>query len=167
MHRLSRLQRLKYSNFFELWQAVTSSSLQLIPIVQSIQTLGLHHAGIKVLYPIFIRHSRAFAPKPTRKLSTLHVFPRVDSPNVHHHFNQQRTHYITQSSATTHIHNVRSNPPHHRSLPRAILPPDRPHPRQSTPDPWRASDNRCRWAGQCLLEPRKSDEPTVRKRMDS
>lgn len=68
----------------------------------------------------------------------------------------------SKPTSTTHItrkkrkHNhVRSNPPHHRPLPRAILPPDRPHPRQSAPAPWRASDDRRRWAGQRILEPRK------------
>lgn len=33
-----------------------------------------------VCYTIFTRHSRAFALKSTRKLSTLHVFPRVAPP---------------------------------------------------------------------------------------
>ena len=71
-------------------------------------------------------------------------------------------HNIHDSHTKKKNNHVRSNPPHYLPLPRAILPPDRPHPRQSTPDPWRASDNRCRWAGQRLLEPRKSDEPTKR-----
>jgi hypothetical protein len=64
---------------------------------------------------------------------------------------------ITQIFATTpntHIQNVRSNPPHHSSLPRAILPPNRPHPRQSPPAARRASNHRRRRPDQRFLEPR-------------
>jgi hypothetical protein len=70
------------------------------------------------------------------------------------------THHITQTFATTHtthpltFNNVRSNSPHHSSLPRAILPPNRPHPRQSPPVARRAGDYRRRRPDQRFLEPR-------------
>lgn len=84
---------------------------------------------------------------------------RRPSQTCNHHYNRStKTHYSAQQLAKTHkphIHNVRSNSPHHRSLPRAILPPDRPHSRQSPPVARRAGDYRRRRPDQCFFEPRK------------
>jgi hypothetical protein len=49
-------------------------------------------------------------------------------------------------------HHVRSNPPHHCPLPRAILPPNRPHPRQSPPAARRDSNHRRWWPDQCFFD---------------
>lgn len=78
----------------------------------------------------------------------------------HHHYNQQKhitLHYLNLPNNTQRTHpQCPKQPPHHRSLPRAILPPDRPHPRQSPPVARRAGDYRRRRPDQCLLEPRMS-----------
>lgn len=115
----------------------------------------------------FIRHSRAFAPKFTRKLSTLHVCLASSSQTcTTTTYNQPETHQDIKPSTIKHtyIHNVRSNPPHHRSLPRAILPSDRPHPRQSPPTARRAGDYRRRRPDQCFLEPSMLTALTPRHR---
>lgn len=69
---------------------------------------------------------------------------------------QRKQHRITPARGYKSAHHVRSHPSHHRSLPRAILPPDRPHPRQSPPTTRRAGNDRCWWSDQRFLEPRKS-----------
>jgi hypothetical protein len=113
------------------------------------------------------RSSRAHAP-PKLKVKVLHATSRLDAshhleetPSLQTNNNNNNdditSHqsHIYDSSTSKKSHHVRSNPPHHRPLPRAILPPDRPHPRQSAPDPWRASNNRRRRSSQRFLEPRK------------
>ena len=149
----------RYSLVLYYIHSPDGNSFTCVPITRPNRGSSRAHALPKLKVKVLPRDftTRPLVPPPGRNTATSNE-------------QQQQQNRTTQYPRLSHqekINHVRSNPPHHRPLPRAILPPDRPHPRQSTPDPWRASDNRCRWAGQCLLEPRKSDEPTVRKRMDS
>jgi hypothetical protein len=78
------------------------------------------------------------------------VFPKrapLHQPNIN-----QKTTKSHKPQGQESRHHVRSHSPHHRPLPRAILPPNRSYPRQSPPAARRDSYHRRWWPDQCFLD---------------
>jgi hypothetical protein len=120
----------------------------------------LIHNAILSLKPTIHHHTqpRHVPSLPARELGFHFTRPRVfrqtrATPSTKHQPQLLNQITITANSQETLLnHHVRSNPPHHCPLPRAILPPNRPHPRQSPPAARRDSNHRRWWPDQCFFD---------------